>query len=184
MIKTFDEFNISENEGHHSYGCAMLYFIFDKIDDIQSEIDEDDLINDGFENDPHVTLLYGLHKEVNDTEVFDIIDEYDIPTLELYNISAFKTDEYDVLKFDVRQYMEEYSEKDDILFKINKSLCKLPYTSDFPDYHPHATIAYLKAGTSNKYIKQLKDLTYKVKANKIVYSAPTDTDDIITTKKI
>lgn len=187
MIKTFDEFkSINENEGKYSYGCAMLYFNFKELKEVQDEINEDDLLEDGFENNPHVTLLYGLHEEVTDKEVFKIIDEFEIPELEVYNVSAFTSDKQDVLKFDIRQYMEDdYSKKDDVLYKINKSLTKLPYTTDFPDYHPHVTIAYLKPGTSNKYIKQFKDLTYKVMPQKIVYSAPTDSDeDIITTKKL
>lgn len=57
------------------------------------------------------------------------------------------------------------------LHKLNKKFRKYPFTSDYPDYHPHCTIAYVKAGTSDKYIKKLNDLEFiKAEPEKIVYS--------------
>jgi len=148
-------------------GCAMIFFKFDKLKEIQDKIDEDDLYTDekgyGFENEPHLTSLYGLHvDEVTNDQVMDIISKYDIGNLVLFNISSFNNEEFDVLKFEVKQDMNDYSKKDDIIYKINKDLCKLPYTSDYPKYEPHSTIAYLKPGTSDKYIKMFKDMEYIV----------------------
>ena len=62
---------------------------------------------------------------INKEDVYKIHDE-----------SLFENPKYDVLKFDVIS---------PLLNKINKKLTKeLPYTSDFPDYHAHCTIAYIK----------------------------------------
>lgn len=59
-----------------------------------------------------------------------------------------------MLKFDV-EYIDEGENK--FLHKSNEELKKLPYTSNFPDYHPHCTIAYIKKGLGDKYINQLND---------------------------
>jgi hypothetical protein len=51
-------------------------------------------------------------------------------------------------------------------------LVKLPHTTDYPDYHPHSTIAYLKKGKGEKYTDKLKGAEYIVNPSKIVYSKP------------
>lgn len=68
----------------------------------------------------------------------------------------------DVLKFDVKDC--------DHLHEINAELRKKPHTSNFPDYHPHATIAYLKPGTAKSYVEKHKDVSETVKPTEIVYS--------------
>jgi hypothetical protein len=55
---------------------------------------------------------------------------------------------------------------------VNAELAKLPHTTNFPDYHPHATIGYLKPGTGKKYVELFKDKQYEVVPEKIVYSKP------------
>lgn len=180
---------IKENSGGHSHGCVMLYFDFEKMKSIQDKIKKEDLYEDepgyGLEKDPHLTLLYGLHsgKIKNDDNVFDTVLNFDISNkLELYNISLFKNDKYEVLKFDVRENKSDnYSKKDDVLYKINKKLTeRFPYTNNYPDYHPHSTIAYLKPGEGKKYVDMFKDKTYNVTPIEIVYSKP---DGLGKTKK-
>lgn len=168
---------INENSEGHSYGCVMLFFDFDKLKPIQNKIEKEDLYEEepgfGLEKDPHLTLLYGLYsnKIKNDENVFDTVLNFDIPKLELYNISLFKNKEYEVLKFDVKQKMKEYSKKDDILYKINKKLTeRFPYKETYPDYHPHSTIAYLKLGKGKKYVDMFKDKVYQISPRDIVYS--------------
>jgi 2'-5' RNA ligase len=173
-----------DTDKSYSYGCAMLYFDFPKMDELHESIDEDDIYDEdghGLETEPHCTLLYGLHDtEIEDYEkVFEYIlkhlDEKDIK-IKLYNASLFEN-EYDVLKFDVKEIMmdekgkEDYSKDDDTLYKINKDLTdNFPYTTDYPDYHPHATIGYLKKGKGKKYVKEFEDKEYEITPKKIVYS--------------
>jgi 2'-5' RNA ligase len=151
----------------YDYGCMMVYFNFPEMEDIHSKIDTNDLFEDGqksLETDPHVTLLYGLHAdEIDDKDVMNAVDKSIIKNLKLCNISAFKNDERDVLKFDV---------KGDGLSENNENLKKFPFTSDYPDYHPHATIAYLKPGTSDKYIEMFKDREFEITPFELVYSKP------------
>jgi hypothetical protein len=50
----------------------------------------------------------------------------------------------------------------DVLHKVNKELSKLPHTTEYPNYKPHVTIAYLKPGLGKKYLNiGLKDLYAK-----------------------
>jgi hypothetical protein len=53
---------------------------------------------------------------------------------------------------------------------VNAELSKFPHTTNFPDYHPHSTVAYLKKGTGQKYIDKFKGQEHQVTPNKIVYS--------------
>jgi len=85
--------------------------------------------------------------------------------LNLKKISIFENDNFDVVKFDI------IGDSKTKLNKMNAKLVKLPHTTDYPDYHPHTTIAYVKAGTGNDYTKTLsKEDSLVVKPNKVVYS--------------
>ena len=144
------QINLLLEDRKHEFGCAMLYFDFDQMEYIHSLIDKNDLYIDdedssfGLETEPHCTLLFGLHEEVDTQDIADILNQYSFTTLKIYNPSFFeKEDLYDVLKFDVFDYD---------LRDINKELCKFPHTNDYPNYHPHCTIAYLQPGLGQKYV--------------------------------
>jgi hypothetical protein len=169
-IPTFEEFVksfgnlVNEKEGPFEYGCSMVFFEFPEIKTIHQEIAESDLSGSGLETESHVTLLYGIHSgEVDDNDVLDISSELPIESMIIHNISAFENDDFDVLKFDVDA---------PVLNKINAKLTKLPHTNDFPDYHPHSTIAYLKPGTAKKYIGIFEGRSYEVFPTKVIYSKP------------
>jgi 2'-5' RNA ligase len=151
------------NEEKNKYGCAMLFFNFPEIKVFQEKIEKDDLTGDGFEDEPHVTLLNGLHSdEIEDDDVISKCGK-GISSILLHNFSCFKNDDYDILKLDVRS---------NFLHDINGELSKLPHTTDFPDYHPHCTIAYVKKGKGKKYVEMFLDRSFEVFPTKIVYSKP------------
>ncbi len=184
-----DSISLNEKKNRKSknldkrYGCIMLYFNFPKMKELHKSIEEEDIYSKdgyGLETEPHCTLLYGLHDEEieNDDDVINSVLKHIKKgmAITLYNASLFEND-YDVLKFDVKQTMldkdenEEYSKKDDCLFKANKELTKnYPFTTDFPDYHPHYTIVYLNKGEGKKYVKEFKDKEFYITPNKLVYS--------------
>jgi 2'-5' RNA ligase len=168
-----EEFVIEKSGDSYSYGCVMLYFNFPKMNDIHSKIDEKDLYEEendrtyGLEDEPHITLLYGLEKEVTPNQVKEILENFTFGPCKLYNASLFEN-EYDVLKFDVRYPTKGGA----FLHKCNTALRSLPYQNDYPDYHPHMTIGYLKKGMGKKYTKMLKDQEYDLTPTHAVFSQP------------
>jgi len=148
---------ITENH-KREYGCVMLFFDFPELYKIQDAINPDDLYEEddddsyGLESEAHVTLLYGLHKGVSDEDVKETLKNIDFDVCKLFNLSFFKNEKYDVLKFEVGYTTRGGA----FLSKANKELKKFPYTSDFPDYNPHLSVAYLKPGMGKKYVDKLK----------------------------
>jgi|TARA_R110000822_G_scaffold59269_4_gene147921 2'-5' RNA ligase len=155
----------------YSYGCVMLYMSppakFWSL--VQAAVKEEDVCTEdglGRETEPHLTVLYGIHADVPDEDVEAIIDSLKAPELTLNKISIFDTnDTFDVLKFDVEGKG---------LHDMNAKFAELPHTTDYPDYHPHATIAYLKSGEGEKYIGRL-DEPYVLTPSKVVYCKPDGT---------
>lgn len=164
---------ISERSGvSYEYGCAMLYFTFDELSEIHSLIATKDIYIDpeddsfGLEDEPHTTLLFGLHKEVTTNQVKSVLDKFTYSTCKIFNPSLFNGEKYDVLKFEVRG---------ENLKETNEELKKFPHTSTHPNYNPHLTIAYITKGKGQKYV----DLLNKNKFNEYwlapqyaVYSTP------------
>lgn len=147
------------------YNCIMLDYEFPYMDKIHAKIEKNDVYlgktkedieNDvyGLEKNCHVTLLYGIHPDVT----FDSIKKYLCPlngykTI-LANLSLFKNDDYDVLKIDA---------KCPKLNETNHKLCdNVSYTSTYNDYKPHMTVAYLKHGVGDKYVRPMMDKIYEL----------------------
>jgi hypothetical protein len=142
---------INENTAERQYSCAMLYFNEDILDGIGDLIGPEDLYTEeegfGLETEPHCTLLYGLHDdEVSLEDITKVLDKYTYTTCKGHNVSCFNNPKYDVLKYDIMG---------DNLIDTNEELKQFPFTSNYPDYHPHMTIAYLKPGMGDKYIDKL-----------------------------
>lgn len=140
------------------YGCMMLKLQVPHWDSILEIIDERDVWYNpdpngfpkgGKEDNPHITLLYGFHDGVSGDEVAKSIQQLvkDPISLTIKGIGMFEGDDRDVVKFEI--------ESED-LSRINQMLReKFPYSSDFPEYKPHATIAYVKKGEASKYVQEL-----------------------------
>lgn len=94
----------------------------------------------GFPDNTHVTLAACLPNDVD----IDMLKSFLRPIYEYavlaVNVSKFDSNpEYDVLKFDVAS---------DVLSDTNANITgAIPTYSEFKEYHPHATIAYVKKGT-------------------------------------
>lgn len=157
----------------HDYGCVMLDLKITKgqWDKFQSLILDDDIYevegdrSYGREDEPHITLLYGLHKTISDDEIKEISINFEIIEVLLKKISIFESEEYDVVKFDI------IDDSKKVLTEINSEYAKLPHTTSFLNYLPHATLAYVKKGTGKNYIKTLSDDdVIKVNCDTIRYS--------------
>ena len=174
----------AEKKDHkHEYGCLMVFLDVNKESwkELQNMIDEDDLYTEegdtsyGREDEPHVTILYGLHDDIEDEDIEEDINDIKEPKIAFKSISSFDNPKYDVLKFDATG---------EILHDINKKLTTYPHTNNFPDYHPHMTIGYLKPGKGEVYAKQFQGLSFSVRPTHVVYSHPNGSKDTITINHI
>ena len=179
MITNFDDFLLEGKQA--TYGCLMLELAASFSDEekfgeganwrkFAPDIDQEDLFFDennpnpsgyGFEDDPHVTIKYGLHADVKPEEVLEkamsVLREP--VTISLVGLTLFENEKFDVLKYDVE------SEQ---LRSANAAVSELPNTDKFPDYHPHVTVAYLKPGTGQKYVKEMEPV--ELVSAELVYS--------------
>jgi hypothetical protein len=172
IIKDFQKFRLflEKDSKMYEYGCLMVYLDISNWYELLFNIDTQDLYqieNDryGKESEPHCTILYGIHPTVSDSEVkslFNGLRKEDIDIVS-QGIDCFNNKDYDVLKVNVESN------------KLNElhNLCKdnLEYTSNYHDYKPHLTLAYLNKGSGQQYIDSTKSVKID-NINKIVYSKP------------
>ncbi len=125
------------------------------------------LADDGRENDPHVTVKYGLHT-ADPEEVKRALIGHAPVKLKFGKTSLFppnKEDGFEVVKVDI--------ESPD-LHALNKKITKsLTNTDTHPEYHPHATIAYVKIGKGKLYANDSTLYGKEVTADRVVFSSKT-----------
>ena len=176
-----------EKEPVYEYGCAMLYFEpNNEVVEFQKTIRPEDIYTEdknggyGLETEPHCTLLYGLHEEVELEDVKNVLDNIVFGYCRIHNPSLFENEKFDVLKFDVG-----YTHRGGaFLHNANRLLNTLPNTQTYPDYHPHMTVAYLKPGMGKKYVESLGGVpAFIYKPTHLVYSQPDGTKTEITLRQ-
>ena len=128
------------------------------IKDIQKQLSDDDLYvnNDensnfhyGKENDTHVTLVPCLDNDVNIDNIKKMLKPLSDYQIFLTNVSKFDNKEYEVLKCDVASMP---------LFNTNYIIrSKYKTHTEYNEYHPHITIAYVKHGIADKFCKDALD---------------------------
>ena len=135
--------------------------IRDVHDSVTSEIDSNDIYvidkkdgdwSYGIEDDPHITVKYGLEFD-NPKRVIKILDGEKGGNVEIEDIEVFEQDKYDVLVARC---------KSEALNKIhNKLTDELGIEDKYPEYKPHITLAYFKKGKAKKYVSMaFKGFTY------------------------
>ena len=167
-IMSYLEFMKESTDHKHQYGCVMLGLDCPNWKEIQSEINPDDIYHHptdpsyGLEDNPHVTLKFGLHPEVEDSQVEEIINKFKGQnlSLDILGIDSFNNKDFDVVKFNVTPTEQ--------LKSMNKELSKLPNSDQYPDYKPHITVGYVKPGEAQKYIDPSHKINFKIKD--VVYS--------------
>lgn len=164
-VKKYIQF-IKESTSY-DYGCVMVEVPVTNWNEITSIINKDDLYevegeNYGIQDNPHLTLLYGLKPNITKEQVEQVLEKSvdgEKIEIQIENIGLFENDNFDVVKFNVK--------KTEQLQKLFDSLSELPNENTFPDYNPHMTIAYVKKGLGKKYTKTY---SHKVSSNDICYS--------------
>ena len=138
------------------------------IKDLQKKIPSRELYTEednedyGLEKQSHVTLVPCLDNDIDIDKLKSYlkpINEYDIV---LTDISKFECEEFDVLKCAV---------KSKALKDTNKEIVdKFETHSEYKDYNPHMTIAYMKKGMADKYLKKILDKLILLKAKNFNFS--------------
>lgn len=106
------------------------------------EIPDEDLAEDGRENEPHITVKYGLHT-TDHRDVSDVLADEPPIKATLGRTSLFELEDADVVKIEVQS---------ECLHKMNALVNKyLEHTDTHPGYHPHVTVAYVKKGLGERY---------------------------------
>ena len=74
---------LNEDKNHKfEYGCVMLYFTFPEMKYLHKMVNPEDIYTEeddssfGLEDEPHTTLLFGLHDTVSLDDVKDVMDEF------------------------------------------------------------------------------------------------------------
>ena len=113
-----------------------------RVMEMGRRISDADLAEYGREDEPHVTIKYGLHTS-NPSDVSSVASGFGPVEIKLGRTSFFECNKYDVVKIDVESKS---------LRSLNAKIGdKLECTDTHPDYIPHVTIAYVKKGLGKKY---------------------------------
>lgn len=172
IFKTFQDFCLNESKKlPHNFSC-----VYGKVPNVlagkiikfgKDEIPHKDLYTAeegcGRDINPHITILYGLHTE--DPKEFESFLNHHRDSLHvrLGKISLFKNDNFDVVKIEV--ISQEFV---DMNHKIKRVF---DFTSSYPKYIPHLTIAYVKKGKGDHLDGNKKFLNTEFNVKEIVFSS-------------
>jgi 2'-5' RNA ligase len=91
------------------------------------------------------------------------LEDYKPIELKTGEVGMFETDKYDVIKIDVKPTKELLAYRKDLIENTKN-------TQTYDTYTPHMTIAYVKKGKGNKYIKKIKVEEMELEFDTIKYS--------------
>lgn len=140
-----------EDAGPHDYSCALINAPKGLADRIvawgNQQIPNESLYLDdkggcGREEEPHVTVLYGLQDAIPPQEFLDIVGSTNPFEITLEPITLFRNEKYDVVKMSVSS-----PELRELNRRVREG-CK--HVESYPDYKPHITLAYVKPGTCDR----------------------------------
>jgi hypothetical protein len=108
-VKKYIQF-IKESTSY-DYGCVMVEVPVSNWNEITSIINKDDLYevegeNYGIQDNPHLTLLYGLKSNITKEQVEQVLQKAidgDKIIIEIENIGLFENDNFDVVKFNIKK---------------------------------------------------------------------------------
>ena len=138
------------------------------IKDLQKKIPSRELYTEednedyGLEKQSHVTLVPCLDNDIDIDKLKSYLKPIDEYNIVLTDISKFECEKFDVLKCAV---------KSKALKDTNKEIVdKFETHSEYKDYNPHMTIAYMKKGMADKYLKKILDKLILLKAKNFNFS--------------
>ena len=146
----------------------------------ESNVSDEDLYTDdddkGREDNPHITLLYGIVAQEPDEVIELLSSEKGSVKAKLGKVSLFEnSDDYDVVKIDV--------ESEDLTRLHDRIADNIKYESDFPEYKPHVTIAYVTRGSGNLYSGSSEFEGTEMSFDEVVFSSPDGERTLIALKR-
>ena len=157
-------------EGKYDYGCVMAKIDSEsakKILDFNYKfIGEEYLYTEdgdssyGREVDLHTTIKYGLVNSYNEEQMKHLLRNVTPFDIQVRGLSIFENTNFDVLKFDVES---------PVLHQLHEQFSYLPNHDEHPEYHPHMTLAYVRKGLAERFLKTPSKFA-RVPVNMIVYS--------------
>lgn len=136
--------------------------IYSKIISLGLSIPDESLAVDGREDNPHVTVKYGLHTDRPEL-VKALVAGYGAVSLVFGKTAIFEGVDHDVL------YTEIESAS---LVALNQLISdSLQVTNTQPIYVPHATIAYLKPGLGKQYVGMIDLKAVGVSVSRLQFSS-------------
>jgi predicted double-glycine peptidase len=130
----------------HDYSSTQLEIenqdLLYRILELGEAVSAQDLAEKGREEDPHITVLYGLHTRFPE-EIRDCIQGFGPIRATFGRLSLFTQEEAEVLKIEVIS---------SDLHRLHQCLALLEHTDSYSEYSPHLTIAYLVHGRGEHYL--------------------------------
>lgn len=153
------------SDGLHEFSCLMFNLPGELAFDVRqlgNRIEQHDLAADGREDNPHITVKFGLHTNDPDDVRTAIGGEAPV-AIQFGKASFFSATEYDVVKIEIESKA---------LHRLNAKISDaLQCTDTHPEYKPHCTIAYVKPGLGEHYAAKLNDMQGRVAVfDRIVFS--------------
>ena len=153
-----------------SLGCLMAMIPASAVaqftDFASKHITPGTLAEDGVEDEPHVTVLYGFNPNFDAQKLEKLLGSSGAIPFTVGSIGRFECPDYDVLHFKVNSPELEL---------LNAKLTK-EFANEIEEqnrkYNPHVTIAYVKKGT-NSHIDGVKVTPKTYRAANLLFSGPT-----------
>lgn len=155
----------SAETDEHEFSCVLLQLPGDLSFDIRQlgdRIAQDDLAGDGREENPHITVKFGLHAD-DATELSRLVADAEPIAIQLGPCGVFTGPEHDVVRIDVIG---------EGIKELNAMIARsMQHTDTHPEFIPHITIAYVKPGLGQRYASDLNDLEGRVAVfDKVIFS--------------
>lgn len=132
--------------GEHKYATTQITLPADQAESLLAigyAIPDVDLAPEGLEDDPHVTVKYGLI-DPDKSKLTAALAQHQPATFTFGPTAYFEAQNYDVV------YVSVIGGNLDLLSKAVANACECA-PSDYGNYTPHATVAYVKSGTGRRY---------------------------------
>lgn len=154
----------------YDYNCLMLSIPIKNWNTWANKLQVDAIYQPqdsqyGIENDPHITICYGIHQHITGLDLECYLPQLtDLDDIVMRKLSLFTSNpEFDVLKYDIE------SKK---LIALNTQIKNLfPVTSSYPEYIPHLTVAYLnKNAITESDLQKYAEVNVNIKPKSYIYS--------------